>query len=407
MTRNRASKAHSRYLHKDHLPGNRGLSFRLSRMFRKIFKHRKILVISDKRILSIPFSPSTQAVIVLLTALTTGWFSYTSGKNSLYQEALSEKDRTLYEKEKEITIKTLANKDLLSQVTDLHKDLMRLNAYFESLSQYDERRNTKKDKPKETSQNSATPDKNAQLEFDALSINPEDVAKVRQTARTTLDNINQNITGRIKELEAAIALTGLKLNAVTDNSKVPEDMAMLRVDEDSSAQGGPYFPDDVEFASADNSLELNKHLDSHIDYLLHLEDVINDLPLVHPIYNARITSRFGKRRDPIRKRTASHYGLDFAGPYHASVVATAPGVVKKSGYYGAYGRFIEIDHGNGISTRYGHLYKVKVKKGQTVTKGQAIGLQGNTGRSTGAHLHYEIRYKDKPYNPEKFLKAGK
>jgi murein DD-endopeptidase MepM/ murein hydrolase activator NlpD len=110
--------------------------------------------------------------------------------------------------------------------------------------------------------------------------------------------------------------------------------------------------------------------------------------------------------DPFTKRPAAHYGIDFAGPYGAKVYATSDGVVVHSGKRGAYGNMIEIDHGMNIKTRFGHLSKLNVKEGDVIKKGDLIGIQGSTGRSTGHHLHYEVRYKGRAINPSKFLKAG-
>ena len=98
--------------------------------------------------------------------------------------------------------------------------------------------------------------------------------------------------------------------------------------------------------------------------------------------------------------------MDFVGAYRAEIYAPAPGKVVRAGRNGAYGLFVELDHGNGVTTRYGHLAKILVKRSQLLKRGDALGLQGNTGRSTGAHLHYEIRYHNKPLNPYKFIKAG-
>jgi murein DD-endopeptidase MepM/ murein hydrolase activator NlpD len=99
--------------------------------------------------------------------------------------------------------------------------------------------------------------------------------------------------------------------------------------------------------------------------------------------------------------------VDLGAPKTSAVHATALGVVTFSGYQDKYGRLIEIDHGNGIRTRYGHLDKTMVKKGDKVVFNQVIGHVGNSGRSTGAHLHYEIMFKDKPKNPMNFIKAGR
>ena len=102
-----------------------------------------------------------------------------------------------------------------------------------------------------------------------------------------------------------------------------------------------------------------------------------------------------------------HYGIDFVSEKNANVYSVSKGKVKRAGYFGKYGNYIEIEHASGFTTRYGHLSKILVKKGQTVSFRQRIGLMGNTGRSTGNHLHYEIVYKGRNKNPWKFIKAGK
>ena len=113
-------------------------------------------------------------------------------------------------------------------------------------------------------------------------------------------------------------------------------------------------------------------------------------PLSPPLDQYSVSSHFGKRRDPINRRWAMHYGIDLGGVLRTSVYATAPGVVRYAGRKGKYGRLVEINHGKGFRTRYGHLHKILVKRGQKVDYRTKIGLLGNSGRSTGTHLHYEI-----------------
>lgn len=126
-----------------------------------------------------------------------------------------------------------------------------------------------------------------------------------------------------------------------------------------------------------------------------------------PVKRYRISSRYGSRKDPVNGRRAFHGGIDLAGPRNQPVRATAHGKVLRAGRVGRYGRFIEVEHANGIRTRYGHLAKILVKAGQRVRKGEKIGLLGSSGRSTGPHLHYEIVIRGKLVDPLKFLKVGK
>jgi murein DD-endopeptidase MepM/ murein hydrolase activator NlpD len=124
------------------------------------------------------------------------------------------------------------------------------------------------------------------------------------------------------------------------------------------------------------------------------------------IGEVEFTSGFGIRSDPFLGRPAMHTGLDFRAQMGDPVRATANGKVASSGWSGGYGRMVEIDHGNGLSTRYGHLSEINVKVGDTVKIGQVIGAVGSTGRSTGPHLHYETRIDGEAVDPQKFLRAG-
>ena len=118
----------------------------------------------------------------------------------------------------------------------------------------------------------------------------------------------------------------------------------------------------------------------------------------------KINNEFGFRRNPFGGRAYEfHGGLDIDGERGDLVAAPANGVIVKAGWQGGYGNMIEIDHGNGLTTRYGHLSKIDVQNGDTINRGQIIGYIGSTGRSTGPHLHYELRLNDKAINPRRFL----
>ena len=142
---------------------------------------------------------------------------------------------------------------------------------------------------------------------------------------------------------------------------------------------------------------IQEEVKEHKNYLL-------SYPAIYPIAkeDRKFSSRFGYRRDPFSKRIKLHEGDDFSTKVGVDVMATADGVVKTSKYYGSFGNFIEIDHGNGYVTAYGHLSKRNVEKGQKIERGQIIGKVGNTGRSTAPHLHYEVRLNAQHLNPKNF-----
>jgi LysM repeat protein len=119
--------------------------------------------------------------------------------------------------------------------------------------------------------------------------------------------------------------------------------------------------------------------------------------------SSRISSKFGYRLDPFTKRRAFHPGLDLAPGYGASVTASMNGIVTYAGRMGGYGNLVVIRHSNGFQTRYGHLSRIRVKKGRYVSQGQVIGNVGSTGRSTGPHLHFEVRKNGRPQNPLNYI----
>lgn len=172
------------------------------------------------------------------------------------------------------------------------------------------------------------------------------------------------------------------------------------------AQGGPFIPAG---ARAEMDGEIVGRMNRIADLLAEtavLKRELERLPVRKPMSTfRRISSRFGYRSDPFRHRLALHAGIDFKAVYGAPVLATAPGTVVRAGWTGSYGKLVEIRHDNGLVTRYAHLSRIRVRPGQRVRAGDRIGRLGNTGRSTGPHLHYEVRLFGKPLNPARFWKA--
>ncbi|WP_174280523.1 M23 family metallopeptidase, partial [Sphingomonas bacterium] len=130
------------------------------------------------------------------------------------------------------------------------------------------------------------------------------------------------------------------------------------------------------------------------------------IPSVQPVTALKFTSNYGIRSDPFLGTARFHAGVDIPGPVGTPIYATADGTVAHAERMGGYGNMVEIDHGKGIATRYGHLSKFLVEPGTHVARGQLIALMGSTGRSTGPHLHYEVRIDGHPVNPAPFLTSG-
>ena len=157
--------------------------------------------------------------------------------------------------------------------------------------------------------------------------------------------------------------------------------------------GGPFIP--LDEAHYD---ELIKKVDTYLR-------TIEFMPLGKPVEGA-ITSSYGNRIDPLNNQPGFHVGVDIRGKHGTKIRATAAGQVIKAFRNGGYGNYVEIDHGNGYRTVYGHMQSYVVKKGESVKRGQIIGLVGSSGRSLGPHLHYEIRLHRKPVNPTKFMQVA-
>jgi len=166
----------------------------------------------------------------------------------------------------------------------------------------------------------------------------------------------------------------------------------------TDGQGGP-------FESAGNSTF--KALFDNWKKLDQLQNGVIAIPAEKPVKtNVEFTSGFGVRSDPFHAGAAMHPGIDLAGSYGTPIYATADGTVLRAGWNsGGYGNLVEIDHGRGITTRYGHMSAILVSPGQHIVRGQQVGRMGSTGRSTGNHLHYEVRIDGKAVNPIPFMKS--
>ncbi|HKB61116.1 MAG TPA: M23 family metallopeptidase [Gallionellaceae bacterium] len=181
------------------------------------------------------------------------------------------------------------------------------------------------------------------------------------------------------------------------------------------AQGGPYLPApnrDISMQTMDTDMaKLSLSIDDRNDKLLALQTMLLQdrsnawlIPSVMPVKNSYFSSNFGWRIDPFTGKEAMHEGVDFVVPTGTAVYASAGGIVQYAGPHPQFGNLVEIDHGNGVITRYAHNSKVLVQVGQMVRRGQKIALSGATGRATGPHVHFEVRYKGVAQNPARFLK---
>jgi len=205
----------------------------------------------------------------------------------------------------------------------------------------------------------------------------EQVATLDEEKKTLLDVAVDKLNEKNQLMESILSTVGLD----------------VQVEESEQNAGGPFTqitdktPDDLIF-KAERYLEM-----------------IQYVPLGAPVPGV-ITSKFGRRRDPINSRPAFHNGVDIRGRMGTDVKATADGKVYELGLDEGMGRFVILDHKNGFRTSFGHLKKILVKRGEEVHRGQVIGLLGNSGRSTGPHVHYEVHHQKKLVDPLKYMRIA-
>ncbi|WP_065091539.1 M23 family metallopeptidase [Rhizobium leucaenae] len=255
----------------------------------------------------------------------------------------------------------------------------------------------------------ATPDNSTLAYVPAPETVADRADRVFSKVTLSLKHIEQDQLTRVRHLTSGASETADEIQSIMQNVgvKVPTAIASAAskndiTKNDDGGVGGPYVaPENVD--QFDQSMA---DLDTALTRLETVRGAAESLPFRNPAPGKLITSPFGNRKDPFFGKLALHTGTDFHFSPGEKVKATAPGKVVSAGWTGGYGNMVEIDHGDGISTRYGHMEEVLVKVGDTVKSGDALGLAGSTGRSTGTHLHYEVRENGRAIDPMYFINAG-
>lgn len=258
----------------------------------------------------------------------------------------------------------------------------------------------------------APPDREARLESRAPTVQaqPGQFAKAQGVdsvlgrLQTALDKVEGRQMAALGAVEDSMESRMRRMRGVF--SDLGLDMAQLEASTPRGGVGGPFVP--VKLPPNAGAFERQLYRISVTRAQVErLNRTLALVPYRKPVIGeVEFTSGFGVRSDPFLGRPAMHTGLDFRAGTGDPVRATANGKVASSGSAGGYGRMVEIDHGNGLSTRYGHLSEINVKVGDQIRIGQVIGAVGSTGRSTGPHLHYETRIDGEAVDPQKFLRAG-
>jgi murein DD-endopeptidase MepM/ murein hydrolase activator NlpD len=259
----------------------------------------------------------------------------------------------------------------------------------------------------------APPDREARLESRTPALAgppPSQLAKIQGVdsvivrLQASLDQVESRQMAALNSVEDSIESRARRMRGVIADLGL--DMAQLEAATPRVGMGGPFVPVKLPADAGAFERQLYRINISHAK-VERLNRTLALVPYRKPVVGeVEFTSGFGVRTDPFLGRPAMHTGLDFRASTGDPVRATANGKVVSSGWAGGYGRMVEIDHGNGLTTRYGHLSEIHVKIGDQIKIGQVIGAVGSTGRSTGPHLHYETRIDGEAVDPQKFLRAG-
>lgn len=369
----------------------------------RIFCHRNIIIISDHKTDHIPFSTTLQLSIIAGILGFVGWVSYSTGSYMAAQSVLQEKERkivsTNLENRRIESEFELLKRDLVTLAENDKKDMSEYTKFvIDQYKEGEEEGNPAIDVSKVESLNNG-------VVLERIAFLEEKVQEMRNTHEAIIEEIRDTTKGKIDELEEIIETTGLDRPIIekrAERSAAKRNLASHNSASNNAPQGGPFDP----IKESGTLIEKDARLYDDLKRMMFLKDVVSHLPLAKPMKNFRMTSGFGVRIDPFRKRLANHKGVDFVGKTGAQILCTNDGIVKRAKRIGAYGFAVEVQHEYGISTLYGHMSKILVKEGQKVSKGDVLGIQGSTGRSTGQHLHYEVRYNGTQINPKNFLEAG-
>ncbi len=232
----------------------------------------------------------------------------------------------------------------------------------------------------------------------------EDAKRLAEAVTLERDQIVARNDEILSQLEDAVSVSVKPLDDMFRNVGMNPDEILRTVRRGYSGQGGPLNP--IGYSSSGDAAISEREAKAKeilitLDQMNSYRIAVSKMPLAMPVKSAfRYTSPFGRRWG------RAHEGIDMAGPVGTAIFSTGDGVVTFAGWQSGYGNFVKIKHELGTETRYAHMSKIRVKVGQKVSRGSRIGDMGNTGRSTGSHLHYEVRVNGRAVNPMSFIKAA-
>ncbi len=417
----------------------------LDERLRIVFPFRQIMLRSGGRVRCLNLTPQWQGMLASILLLIGGWIAFSSASVFFHKMQLAEKDvqianvrvayRSLlgevadYQKRFSGVVRNLEeNQSLMMDLAGQKQSLKMLNvtrqarasarakaeatritvqerldkvdAQMQSLAQRSFSLKGNISSMESDLQNALTQRNTALMQSTQMrrdvKILENQLVSMENKENKTVDRLTGQTETFIASMENMVEMTGLDVRDL-----------MAGDQKRGGGQGGPFIAFKTDGRPGGRLKIKLQNLENRLVYSDRLQSVVKKLPFAPPMQGYYVTSKFGKRRDPMNGRWAMHYGLDLGSTPRAAILVPAPGKVLFAGRKGSYGNMVIVNHGAGITTRYGHLSKITVKKGEKVSFGEKIGIIGSTGRSTGRHLHYEVLFHDKPLNPMQFIKAGR
>jgi murein DD-endopeptidase MepM/ murein hydrolase activator NlpD len=358
-----------------------GLRRSAERLSARLFAPREVILRADGRVSYLRLSAGVQKIAAGTLAAAVAWGVFASASYVAHRDTLATKDRTIASQERAYGELETDFEQALGERDRLAGEIDRLKL---SLSREVERSR------RLTWQRAALVRRTGSLQ--------RRLADLHAAHQRVVERFRDLAMDRAEAIESTITETGLDADRLVST--------VLR---SNLGRGGPLIPIRDAVPGPDRNAGLTDALaglNEQWDRLSALRELRRTLPLTAPLDQYWISSPYGERVDPFTGERSRHSGVDMVAPLGSEIRATAPGRVVFAGKRPRYGRLVEIDHGHGITTRYAHLGKILAKTGQRVQRGQTIGTLGSSGRSTGPHLHYEVRSGSSSQDPTKFLDAG-
>jgi murein DD-endopeptidase MepM/ murein hydrolase activator NlpD len=398
---------------------------RAKALFDRVFPERQIYHRSGGTVRYVSLRPSHQALIALAGIGVAGWCAYATVNVLLRGQVMSAQETEIERMEAKYK-RWLA--EARARETAAEAQLKEKTAQFEKATVEFERRHETLKMLLDYAGGSSISAAARPIERDGASLLMQasiEEAEPRQSRdweepvyrvqtvgfRARVDRLKAEQTAFLTAAEEAAVERSEQIRGILRMTGV--GFSRLSGEDGAEEMGGPLVPLDLSGVLGEGEVDPAfqrrvQQVAARVEEARRLDGIASATPLAPPVgVDHRETSGFGPRMDPFTGRPAFHAGLDLAAFERAPVVATSPGVVSFAGAKSGYGYVVEIDHGHGFKTRYGHLRDIQVSRGERVAIGQRVGSMGSTGRSTGTHLHYEVWFRGKVYDPINFLRAGR